>query len=86
MNSLHPIAMPKPIRVMAPPKIASVHIAKVGGGFKAQHMMTSGPHRNFVFNDPRKLMTHLNRIQANEWREPDRNEGSAVTHTLNLNA
>lgn len=84
MNPLHPIPMPKPIKVSSP-KIASVHVAKVNGGFKVQHNMTHGPHpKPFVFQDPSKMTRHLSRIQASQWREPDRNEGTAIAHTLDL--
>jgi hypothetical protein len=86
MNVIHSIPMPKPIKAPAPPKIASVHIAKVGNGFKVQHNMTGGPHpKPFVFQNPNLAMTHLKKIQGSEWREPDRSEGSAVTKSLNLN-
>jgi len=84
VNNLHPIAMPKPIKVAAP-KLASVHVQKVGNGYKVQHNMTHGPHpRPFVFSDPSKMTQHLKRIQSSAWRMPDRNEGHAVTHEMNL--
>jgi hypothetical protein len=79
------IPMPKPIKVSAP-KIASVHIQKLGGGgFQVQHNMTHGPKPvPFVFSDPRKMLTHLNRIRNAEWREPDKNPAPAITRDLNL--
>lgn len=82
--NLHPIALPKKIKV-SPPKLASVHVQKVGNGFKVQHNMTHGPHpKPFVFSDPSKMTNHLKRIQASQWREPDRDEASKITHTLDL--
>jgi hypothetical protein len=84
MNSYHPIALPKPIKVSAP-KIASVHIAKQGGQFQVHHVMTQAPHfKKFTFADPAKMMSHLKRIQSSQWREPDRNEGPAIAKTLDL--
>lgn len=86
MNALHPIPLPKPIKAMAPPKIASVHLAKVGNGYKVQHNMTSGPKpKPFVFQNPALALTHLRKIQSSEWREPDRSEGAAVSKSLNFN-
>lgn len=84
MNSLRPIGMPKPVKVPVP-KIASVHVAKVGGGFKVQHNMTHGPQpKPFVFSDPNKMLSHLKRIQASQWREPGRNEAAGIDKVLDL--
>lgn len=80
-----PLPMPKPIKVSAP-KIASLHVTPMNGGIKVQHNMTHGPKPvPFVFSDPARMMTHLRRIQDNQWRMPDRNEGSAVSKALDLN-
>jgi hypothetical protein len=47
--------------------------------------MTHGPRpRPFVFSDPAKMTSHLKRIQSSEWRQPDRNEANAITHTLDI--
>ena len=81
MNSFHPISIPKPHAMKLPkpikvpaPKIAAIHIAKVGNKFKVQHLMTHGPKKlPFVFSDPNKMKQHLARIQSSEWRMPDRN-------------
>ncbi len=79
------IPMPKPIKVAAP-KIASLHVKKIGNGFTVQHNMTHGPRPvPFVFSDPRKMLTHLRRIQASQWREPERNEAAKIAKTLDLN-
>lgn len=85
--------MPKPIKAAAPvkapagPKIASVHVSKKNGGIIVQHHMTSGPRpKPFVFQDPGKAVQHLKRIQSSQWRQPDRNEATAVDRTLDLNA
>jgi hypothetical protein len=84
MNNLHPIPLPKPIKVR-PPKIAQVNIHPIGGGFKVSHEMTHGPKvQPWVFQDPKKMGQHLSKIENSAWREPDRNEGPAVTHDLNL--
>jgi hypothetical protein len=85
MQSIHAIPMPKPIKAPAAPKIASIHIGKIGNGFKVQHNMTRPPQPHpFVFQNPAKMVQHLGRIQSSAWREPDRNEGAAVTKDLNL--
>lgn len=85
MNGLHPIAMPKPIRTSAP-KIASVHVARVGGGFHVQHNMTGGAApKQYVFQDPKKMLQHINKIGSNAWREPGHNDGPAMTRTMDLN-
>ena len=83
MNALRPIPMPKPIKL---PKIASVHITPFkGGGFGVQHHMTSGPKpKPFVFSDPHKMLTHLKRTVASEWREPARDEAQPITKDLNI--
>ncbi len=84
MSNLHPIRMPKPIKAPTP-KIARVDVHRLGNGFKVQHNMTHGPHpRPFVFSDPNKMTAHLRRIQSSAWRMPDRNEGHAITHEMNL--
>ena len=81
-------AIPMPRMVKAPtPKIAHVSVAKVNGGFTVQHHMTHGPKPvPFVFSDPRKMLTHIKRIQASQWREPERNEAPKVDRTLNIPA
>ena len=82
MKSLIP--MPKPIKIPAP-KIATIHVAKVGNKFKVQHYMTHGPKPvPFVFSDPNKMLQHLRRIQTSQWRQPERNEAAKVTHDLNV--
>jgi hypothetical protein len=84
MNSLHLIPMPKPIK-LGKPKIASVHIQRIGGGFKVQHNMTHGPRPvPFVFSDPGKMVSHLKRIQSSQWRQPDRNEAHQIVKTLDI--
>jgi hypothetical protein len=81
---LHAIPMPKPIRI-ATPKIAAVKVSRIPtGGLKVQHVMHQAPTKTFVFQNPQKALTHLNRIQSSEWREPDRNEAPAITRDLNL--
>jgi hypothetical protein len=53
------------------------------GGFKVQHQMTHGPRPvPFVFSDPRKMKTHLQRLLGSAWREPDRNEATGVNKIL----
>lgn len=78
------IPMPKPIKAPAP-RIAGISISKIGGGFKVEHQMTHGPKIHpFVYQDPAKMMQHLARVQKSQWREPDRNYGTALDKTLNL--
>ena len=77
-NFLHAIKMP------AAPKIAAVHMAKVGGGFHVQHVMHGAPTKHFVFQDPAKAMQHLRKIQANQWKTPDSNPAIAMDRTMDL--
>jgi len=87
IQAAKPVGMPKPIKLPAPPKIASIHVTPLTGGIKVQHNMTHGPKPiPFVFSDPARMKQHLTRIQASEWRMPDRNEGSAVDKALDLNS
>lgn len=83
MTTLKPTVNVKPIKIPKP-KIASIHIAKLPGGFKLQHAMTHGPQPvPFVFTDPKKMMSHLKRIQASEWREPERDPASGIEKSIN---
>lgn len=78
------LPMPKPIAVKAP-KIASIHLTPMKGGTAVTRNMTHGPKPvPFVFSDPNRMLTHLKRIQDNQWRMPDRNEGPAVGKALDL--
>jgi hypothetical protein len=80
------IPMPKPIKVAAP-KIANIHVTKGQGGYVVKHNMTHPPQpKPFVFSDPHKMANHLKRIESSAWRQPDRNEGTAIDKTLNLNS
>ena len=82
--NLHPLGMPKPMHVSAP-KIAHVSVAKINNGVTVQHHMTAGPQpKPFVFDDPRKAMQHIRRIQSSQWREPDRNPATAMNRSLDI--
>jgi hypothetical protein len=84
MNSFHSIPMPKPVK-LSPPKISSVHMQKVGNGFKVAHHMTHGPSpQHYVFQDPRKALQHINRISANQWRTPGQNPATGIEKSLNI--
>jgi hypothetical protein len=91
--NIHAIPMPKPIRAPKPPsapklpKLAGISAKALSGtGWKVQHTMTTPPHpKPFVFQNPAKMVSHLKRIQANEWRQPSTNEGSGISKDLNDN-
>ena len=84
---LQVIPSPKPMRVpkVAAPKLAAVHVSKIGGGYKVQHIPTHGPKPvPFVFSDPNRMLSHLNRIQRSQWREPERDEANKITPVLGI--
>ena len=61
-------AIPK---VASVPKIAQVKIRNLGGGqTHVTHTMSSGPSKEFVFQDPNKMVTHLRRLERTEWLHP----------------
>ncbi len=88
MTNLPRVSMPS--TVIRPPKIASVHVARVpgangaGAGFKVSHVMDRAPTQTFAFQDPKKMMLHLGRIQSSQWRNPDRNEAHSVTRDMDI--
>jgi len=82
-----PPAMPKPLKVPAP-KIAAIHVSKsANGGMIVQHHMSHGPKTvPFVFSNPSRGLAHLKRVQANEWRMPDRDPATNIDKSLNIDS
>src|SRR5208282_3195212 len=80
-------AAPKTIKMPAP-KIAAIHVSKsANGGMIVQHHMTHGPKPiPFVFSNPARGLAHLKRVQANEWRMPDRDPATNIDKSLNLDS
>ena len=68
-----------------PPKIAAVHIRPVSNGLRVTHVM-SGPHpnRQFVFQSPAKMVSHLKRISDTAWLRPNADEAPRMARTLDL--
>lgn len=54
------------------PKIAAVHIHPVSNGFKVTHQFQA-PHKpkQFVFQNPAKMVQHLRRIENTAWLHPN---------------
>lgn len=93
MNLSHTIALPgigrlpKPPKAVVPklPKIAAVHIQPAKNGFHVQHQM-SAPHapKQFVFNSPAKMLSHLKRIESTQWLHPQQDPAARVIRTQDL--
>lgn len=67
--------LPKPVALTPPkspkvPKIAAIKIKPVGGGFHVSHAMRSGKSKDFVFQSPAKMVTHLKRLEQTAWLRP----------------
>jgi hypothetical protein len=94
LNLGHTIALattgklPKPPKAVVPklPKIAAVHIQPAKNGFKVTHEMTPEPHapKQFVFNSPAKMLTHLKRIESTAWLHPMQNPAKRIVATQDL--
>lgn len=82
--SLH---LPRP-SVKAPAIMkASVYKAKTSAGgwaAKVVHHMTDGTKQQFNFTDPMTFGKHLTKITRAQWRHPQKNEGAAIAHSLDM--
>jgi hypothetical protein len=75
-------AIPK---VASVPKIAQVKIRNLGGNnFHVIHKMSTGPDKQFVFQDPNKMVTHLRRLERTAWLHPTKDTAPREAQIDNL--
>ena len=67
------------------PKIRAIHIRPSdNGGFQVKHIMSAGHPKQFVFASPAKMLSHLNRIEHNQWLHPMQDTAPALAHALDI--
>ena len=63
-------APPKPVRIPKP-KITAIKVRKVSdGSFIVHHQMSNGKQKEFTFQSPAKMVTHLKRLEQTAWLRP----------------
>ena len=81
-------ALPKLPRLAvakAPPKIRQIKIRPLSNGaLRVTHQMTGAKPKQFVFQSPAKMKTHLARIEDTEWLHPSKDPAAGMVRVLDL--
>jgi hypothetical protein len=77
----------KPPKPVGAPKIRQVHLIPAdNGAMRAVHHLSTGKTKSFVFQNPKLMVQHLKRIEANEWLKPMQDPARRITSTLDIGA
>lgn len=70
---------------LATPKIRQIKINPLGNGaLRVRHQMSAGKPKEFVFQSPAKMKTHLARIEDTQWLHPSKDPGPGIARVLDL--
>jgi hypothetical protein len=67
-----------------PPKIKAVHIRPLSNGVHVTHKMAAGGDKQFVFQNPAKMVQHLKRIQNTAWLRPMQDQAPRMAQVLDI--
>lgn len=71
-------------KISSAPRLRQINIEKVGNGMKVSHKFHGAPTQKFVFHDPAKMVSHLNRAVKSEWMHPGVNVAKRIDRSLNV--
>ena len=67
------------------PKLTAVHIKPAINGFHVTHQFQHPhPPKQFVFQNPAKMLTHLRRIENTQWLHPTQDPARRTVSVLDL--
>jgi hypothetical protein len=74
-------------RLLPAPKLTMIHVKPVGNGVKVIHHFGEAPTKQFVFTNPKLMVSHIRKALSSEWLTPTAGaagEARKIDRAMNL--